>query len=141
MTPHPAEIYRSRLAWARAGPDAAQRHERPHLGGDACRGGGLCRCAVPSAAGIAKPAAATSDLTGAGVRMMIESGPLPPTSLQWVIGDTLRERLAARRKTDRQRRGADGAGQGVVGRDVEVTNAHDEVAARCDIPALVAKRA
>ena len=56
------------------------------------------------------------------------------------IGDTIRARLTAKRKTDRRRKGADGVGQGVVAWDVEVTNQHDEVVASYDILTLVAKR-
>jgi len=57
------------------------------------------------------------------------------------IGDTIRARLTAKRKTDRGRADAKGVGQGVVAWDVEVTNQHDEVVASYDILTLVAKRA
>ncbi|MEO5698398.1 MAG: phenylacetic acid degradation bifunctional protein PaaZ [Burkholderiaceae bacterium] len=57
------------------------------------------------------------------------------------IGDTIRARLTAKRKTDRNRRDANGVGQGVVAWDVEVTNQLDEVVASYDILTLVAKRA
>jgi oxepin-CoA hydrolase/3-oxo-5,6-dehydrosuberyl-CoA semialdehyde dehydrogenase len=57
------------------------------------------------------------------------------------IGDTIQARLTAKRKTDRNRKGPDGVGQGVVAWDVEVTNQHGEVVASYDILTLVAKRA
>ncbi len=57
------------------------------------------------------------------------------------IGDTIQARLTCKRKTDRQRIGADGVGQGVVAWDVEVTNQHGELVASYDILTLVAKRA
>ena len=56
------------------------------------------------------------------------------------IGDTIRARLTCKRKTDRQRVGPDGVGQGVVAWDVEVSNQHGEVVASYDILTLVAKR-
>lgn len=56
------------------------------------------------------------------------------------IGDTIRARLTAKRKVDRQKKGADGVGQGVVAWDVEVTNQHGELVASYDILTLVAKR-
>lgn len=56
------------------------------------------------------------------------------------IGDTIRARLTAKRKTDRGRADAKGQGQGVVAWDVEVTNQHDELVASYDILTLVAKR-
>lgn len=56
------------------------------------------------------------------------------------IGDTIRARLTARRKTDRRKVGPDGIGQGVVAWAVEVTNQRDEVVASYDILTLVAKR-
>jgi oxepin-CoA hydrolase/3-oxo-5,6-dehydrosuberyl-CoA semialdehyde dehydrogenase len=56
------------------------------------------------------------------------------------IGDTIRARLTCKRKTDRQKKGANGVGQGVVAWDVEVTNQHDELVASYDILTLVAKR-
>lgn len=57
------------------------------------------------------------------------------------IGDTIRARLTAKRKIDRQKKDANGVGQGVVAWDVEVTNQHDELVASYDILTLVAKRA
>jgi oxepin-CoA hydrolase/3-oxo-5,6-dehydrosuberyl-CoA semialdehyde dehydrogenase len=57
------------------------------------------------------------------------------------IGDTIRARLTAKRKVDRQKKGADGVAQGVVAWDVEVTNQNDELVASYDILTLVAKRA
>ena len=56
------------------------------------------------------------------------------------IGDTIRARLTCKRKTDRQKKDANGVGQGVVAWDVEVTNQHDELVASYDILTLVAKR-
>jgi oxepin-CoA hydrolase / 3-oxo-5,6-dehydrosuberyl-CoA semialdehyde dehydrogenase len=56
------------------------------------------------------------------------------------IGDTIRARLTAKRKIDRQKKDAKGAGQGVVAWDVEVTNQNDEVVASYDILTLVQKR-
>ncbi|MEP7296279.1 MAG: phenylacetic acid degradation bifunctional protein PaaZ [Burkholderiales bacterium] len=56
------------------------------------------------------------------------------------IGDTIRARLTCKRKTDRQKRDANGVGQGVVAWDVEVTNQNDELVASYDILTLVAKR-
>ena len=57
------------------------------------------------------------------------------------IGDTIRARLTAKRKIDRNKKDANGVGQGVVAWDVEVTNQLDEVVASYDILTLVAKRA
>jgi oxepin-CoA hydrolase/3-oxo-5,6-dehydrosuberyl-CoA semialdehyde dehydrogenase len=56
------------------------------------------------------------------------------------IGDTIRARLTAKRKVDRNKKGADGVAQGVVAWDVEVTNQNDELVASYDILTLVAKR-
>jgi oxepin-CoA hydrolase / 3-oxo-5,6-dehydrosuberyl-CoA semialdehyde dehydrogenase len=56
------------------------------------------------------------------------------------IGDTIRARLTAKRKTDRQKKDANGVGQGVVAWDVEVTNQAGELVASYDILTLVAKR-
>ena len=56
------------------------------------------------------------------------------------IGDTIRARLTCKRKTDRNKRDANGMGQGVVAWDVEVTNQHGETVASYDILTLVAKR-
>jgi oxepin-CoA hydrolase/3-oxo-5,6-dehydrosuberyl-CoA semialdehyde dehydrogenase len=57
------------------------------------------------------------------------------------IGDTIRARLTAKRKTDRRRKDHKGIGQGVVAWDVAVTNQHDELVASYDILTLVSKRA
>jgi oxepin-CoA hydrolase/3-oxo-5,6-dehydrosuberyl-CoA semialdehyde dehydrogenase len=57
------------------------------------------------------------------------------------IGDTIRARLTCKRKIDRNRKGPDGVGQGVVAWDVEVTNQDGELVASYDILTLVAKRA
>jgi oxepin-CoA hydrolase/3-oxo-5,6-dehydrosuberyl-CoA semialdehyde dehydrogenase len=54
--------------------------------------------------------------------------------------DTIRARLTAKRKIDRQKKDANGVGQGVVAWDVEVTNQNDELVASYDILTLVAKR-
>jgi oxepin-CoA hydrolase/3-oxo-5,6-dehydrosuberyl-CoA semialdehyde dehydrogenase len=56
------------------------------------------------------------------------------------IGDTIRARLTAKRKVDRNRVGPDGVAQGVVVWDVEVSNQRDELVASYDILTLVAKR-
>ncbi|CAM3749197.1 phenylacetic acid degradation bifunctional protein PaaZ [Polaromonas hydrogenivorans] len=56
------------------------------------------------------------------------------------IGDTIRARLTAKRKTDRNKKDDKGVGQGVVAWDVEVMNQHDEIVASYDILTLVAKR-
>jgi oxepin-CoA hydrolase/3-oxo-5,6-dehydrosuberyl-CoA semialdehyde dehydrogenase len=56
------------------------------------------------------------------------------------IGDTIRARLTAKRKIDRQKKDANGVGQGVVAWDVEVTNQNEELVASYDILTLVAKR-
>ncbi len=56
------------------------------------------------------------------------------------IGDTIRARLTCKRKIDRNRKDAQGRGQGVVAWDVEVTNQDGEVVASYDILTLVAKR-
>jgi oxepin-CoA hydrolase / 3-oxo-5,6-dehydrosuberyl-CoA semialdehyde dehydrogenase len=56
------------------------------------------------------------------------------------IGDTIQARLTAKRKTDRNKKDANGVGQGVVAWDVEVSNQHGELVASYDILTLVAKR-
>jgi oxepin-CoA hydrolase / 3-oxo-5,6-dehydrosuberyl-CoA semialdehyde dehydrogenase len=56
------------------------------------------------------------------------------------IGDTIRARLTAKRKTDRNKTDAKGQGQGVVAWDVEVTNQDGLLVASYDILTLVAKR-
>jgi oxepin-CoA hydrolase/3-oxo-5,6-dehydrosuberyl-CoA semialdehyde dehydrogenase len=56
------------------------------------------------------------------------------------IGDTIRARLTCKRKIDKNKKDANGAGQGVVDWDVEVTNQHDELVASYDILTLVLKR-
>ncbi|MDM0078282.1 phenylacetic acid degradation bifunctional protein PaaZ [Variovorax sp. J2P1-59] len=56
------------------------------------------------------------------------------------IGDTIRARLTCKRKIDRQKKDANGIGQGVVAWDVEVTNQDGELVASYDILTLVAKR-
>ena len=56
------------------------------------------------------------------------------------IGDTIQARLTAKRKIDRQKKDANGVGQGVVAWDVEVSNQLGEVVASYDILTLVAKK-
>ena len=56
------------------------------------------------------------------------------------IGDTIRARLTCKRKIDKNKKDANGVGQGVVAWDVEVTNQHDELVASYDILTLVLKR-
>lgn len=56
------------------------------------------------------------------------------------IGDTIRARLTAKRKIDRNKKDPNGVGQGVVAWDVEVTNQDGELVASYDILTLVAKR-
>jgi oxepin-CoA hydrolase/3-oxo-5,6-dehydrosuberyl-CoA semialdehyde dehydrogenase len=56
------------------------------------------------------------------------------------IGDTIQARLTCKRKTDRPRKSADDAGQGVVAWDVQVTNQDGVLVASYDILTLVAKR-
>ena len=52
----------------------------------------------------------------------------------------IQARLTCKRKTDRNRRDAQGHGQGVVAWDVEVSNQRGELVASYDILTLVAKR-
>ena len=56
------------------------------------------------------------------------------------IGDTIQARLTCKRKTDRNKKDAQGHGQGVVAWDVEVSNQRAELVASYDILTLVAKR-
>src|SRR5213076_1810798 len=56
------------------------------------------------------------------------------------IGDTIRARLTCKRKVDKQKKDANGVGQGVVAWDVEVSNQDGELVASYDILTLVAKR-
>ena len=56
------------------------------------------------------------------------------------IGDTIQARLTCKRKIDRNKKDANGHGQGVVAWDVEVTNQHGELVASYDILTLVAKK-
>ncbi len=56
------------------------------------------------------------------------------------IGDTIRARLTCKRKVDRNRKDANGLGQGVVVWDVAVTNQADELVASYDILTLVSKK-
>ena len=56
------------------------------------------------------------------------------------IGDTIRARLTCKRKIDRNKKDANGQGQGVVAWDVAVTNQNDELVASYDILTLVSKK-
>jgi oxepin-CoA hydrolase/3-oxo-5,6-dehydrosuberyl-CoA semialdehyde dehydrogenase len=56
------------------------------------------------------------------------------------IGDTIQARLTAKGKIDRNKKDANGVGQGVGAWDVEVTNQLGELVASYDILTLVAKR-
>jgi len=56
------------------------------------------------------------------------------------IGDTIQARLTCKRKIDRNRKDANGVGQGVVAWDVAVTNQDGELVASYDILTLVAKK-
>jgi oxepin-CoA hydrolase/3-oxo-5,6-dehydrosuberyl-CoA semialdehyde dehydrogenase len=55
------------------------------------------------------------------------------------IGDTIQARLTCKRKIDRNKKDANGQGQGVVAWDVEVSNQLGELVASYDILTLVAK--
>jgi oxepin-CoA hydrolase / 3-oxo-5,6-dehydrosuberyl-CoA semialdehyde dehydrogenase len=55
------------------------------------------------------------------------------------IGDSIRARLTCKRKVDRNKKDANGQGQGVVVWDVAVTNQADELVASYDILTLVSK--
>ncbi|HQC99811.1 MAG TPA: MaoC/PaaZ C-terminal domain-containing protein, partial [Aquabacterium sp.] len=57
-----------------------------------------------------------------------------------MIGDTIQARLTCKRKIDKAKKDAKGAGQGVVAWDVEVTNQRGELVASYDILTLVAKK-
>ena len=56
------------------------------------------------------------------------------------IGDSIQVRLTCKRKIDRNRKDANGQGQGVVAWDVEVKNQHGELVASYDILTLVSKK-
>ena len=56
------------------------------------------------------------------------------------IGDTISARLTCKRKIDRNKKDANGQGQGVVAWDVEVSNQDGELVASYDILTLVAKK-
>jgi oxepin-CoA hydrolase/3-oxo-5,6-dehydrosuberyl-CoA semialdehyde dehydrogenase len=56
------------------------------------------------------------------------------------IGDSIQVRLTCKRKIDRNKKDANGNGQGVVAWDVEVKNQHGELVASYDILTLVAKK-
>ena len=57
------------------------------------------------------------------------------------IGDSIQVRLTCKRKIDRNKKDANGQGQGVVAWDVEVSNQNNEVVASYDILTLVSKKA
>ena len=67
-----------------------------------------------------------------------------PWSLRFVkpvgLGDSIQVRLTCKRKIDRNKKDANGQGQGVVAWDVEVTNQAQELVASYDILTLVAKK-
>ena len=56
------------------------------------------------------------------------------------IGDTISVRLTAKRKIYRQKKDANGVGQGVLAWDLEVTNQLGKVVAIYDILTLMVKR-
>jgi len=85
----------------------------------------------------------------AGLFVVAEPGPVLANygldTLRFVkpvgIGDSIQVRLTCKRKIDRNKKDANGQGQGVVAWDVEVTNQDAEVVASYDILTLVSKRA
>ena len=84
----------------------------------------------------------------AGLFVVAEPGPVLANygldTLRFVkpvgLGDSIQVRLTCKRKIDRNRKDANGQGQGVVAWDVEVTNQDKELVASYDILTLVAKR-
>ena len=84
----------------------------------------------------------------AGLFVVAEPGPVLANygldSLRFVkpvgLGDSIQVRLTCKRKIDRNKKDANGQGQGVVAWDVEVTNQDKELVASYDILTLVAKR-
>jgi len=84
----------------------------------------------------------------AGLFVVAEPGPVLANygldTLRFVkpvgLGDSIQVRLTCKRKIDRNKKDANGQGQGVVAWDVEVTNQNKELVASYDILTLVAKR-
>jgi oxepin-CoA hydrolase/3-oxo-5,6-dehydrosuberyl-CoA semialdehyde dehydrogenase len=84
----------------------------------------------------------------AGLFVVAEPGPVLANygldTLRFVkpvgIGDSIQVRLTCKRKIDRNKKDANGQGQGVVAWDVEVTNQDGELVASYDILTLVSKR-
>ena len=84
----------------------------------------------------------------AGLFVVAEPGPVLANygldSLRFVkpvgLGDSIQVRLTCKRKIDRNKKDANGQGQGVVAWDVEVTNQAKELVASYDILTLVAKK-
>ena len=85
----------------------------------------------------------------AGLFVVAEPGPVLANygldTLRFVkpvgLGDSIQVRLTCKRKIDRNKKDANGQGQGVVAWDVEVTNQDKELVASYDILTLVAKKA
>ncbi len=84
----------------------------------------------------------------AGLFVVAEPGPVLANygldTLRFVkpvgLGDSIQVRLTCKRKIDRNKKDANGQGQGVVAWDVEVTNQDKALVASYDILTLVAKR-
>jgi oxepin-CoA hydrolase / 3-oxo-5,6-dehydrosuberyl-CoA semialdehyde dehydrogenase len=84
----------------------------------------------------------------AGLFVVAEPGPVLANygldTLRFVkpvgLGDSIQVRLTCKRKIDRNKKDANGQGQGVVAWDVEVTNQDKELVVSYDILTLVAKR-
>jgi oxepin-CoA hydrolase/3-oxo-5,6-dehydrosuberyl-CoA semialdehyde dehydrogenase len=84
----------------------------------------------------------------AGLFVVAEPGPVLANygldTLRFVkpvgIGDSIQVRLTCKRKIDRNKKDANGNGQGVVAWDVEVKNQDGELVASYDILTLVAKK-
>ena len=84
----------------------------------------------------------------AGLFVVAEPGPVLANygldALRFVkpvgLGDSIQVRLTCKRKIDRNKKDANGQGQGVVAWDVEVTNQDKELVASYDILTLVSKR-
>ena len=84
----------------------------------------------------------------AGLFVVAEPGPVLANygldSLRFVkpvgLGDSIQVRLTCKRKIDRNKKDANGQGQGVVAWDVEVSNQDKELVASYDILTLVAKK-
>ncbi|MFM1948909.1 MAG: Bifunctional protein PaaZ [Pseudomonadota bacterium] len=84
----------------------------------------------------------------AGLFVVAEPGPVLANygldTLRFVkpvgLGDSIQVRLTCKRKIDRNKKDANGQGQGVVAWDVEVSNQDKELVASYDILTLVAKK-